>query len=329
MLRILSGEMDTDEIAGILQYLRRKGETVQELVGFATAMREMAHRVELDQTDQPLLDTCGTGGDGANTFNISTATAFVVAGAGQPVAKHGNRRITSQCGSADVLETLGIAVDLTAGQVAECVREAGIGFFFAQLMHPSVRHVHQARVQLKGRTIFNLLGPLTNPVGAKLQLIGAYSVRAAELLAQAAARLGTERAYVVHGTDGLDEISTIGLTTVFQVEDGRVQKGQWTPQDFGVAPADVATLAGADPATNAAIIRALFDGELGPKRDALVANAAAALLLTRKASDLKSAVGLANESIDSGAAKAKLDLLASVSSRIKAPAAYTETAPAS
>lgn len=327
MKRILSGEMNTDDIAGILRFLRGKGETIPELVGFATAMREMAHPVALDQSAEPLLDTCGTGGDGTNTFNISTTTAFVVAGAGQPVAKHGNRRISSQCGSADVLEALGVAVDLGPEQVAECVRQVGIGFLYAPAMHPAVRYSQEARIQIKGRTIFNLLGPLTNPVGAKLQLIGAFSVRSAEILAQAAARLGTERAFVVHGADGLDEISITGPTTVFQVEEGSVQKGRWSPHDFGLQPAEMEDLVGGGPEENAAIVRSILDGEPGPKRDVVIANAAAALLLSRKASDLRGAVALASQSVDSGAARDKLEQLIAACGRVKTPTdTYNEPA---
>jgi anthranilate phosphoribosyltransferase len=326
MKRVLSGDIATEGITEILLYLRRKGETIQELVGFATAIREVAHPVELDQADEPLLDTCGTGGDGTNTFNISTATAFVVAGAGQRVAKHGNRRISSQCGSADVLEALGIAVDLTAAQVIECVRSAGIGFLYAPVLHPAVKRSQEARLQLKGRTVFNLLGPLTNPVGAKLQLIGAYSIRAAEMLAQASARLGTERAFVVHGADGLDEISTTGQTTVFQVEEGRVQKGQWTPSDFGLPRAVIEDLKGGEPERNAEIILGLLEGEQTARRDVVIANAAAALLVSQKAPDLKSAVVLANESIDSGAAKSKLAHLVEFCGRVKTMRAESEPA---
>jgi anthranilate phosphoribosyltransferase len=317
MCRILSGEMNTEQIAEVLGFLRRKGETVSELVGFALAMRDLSHPIVLDDSAEPLLDTCGTGGDGANTFNISTATAFVAAGAGLRVAKHGNRRISSQCGSADVLEALGISVDLPAAQVAECVRSAGIGFLFAPLLHPAVKHAQEARLLLKGRTVFNLLGPLTNPARAHVQLIGAYSVRAAELLAHAAMRLGIGRAFVVHGAGGLDEISTIGQTTVFQVQDGRVQKGSWTPADFGLPAANLEELNGCDPDTNASIIRAILDGETGPKRDIVVANAAAALLVGQRASDLKQAVQLAAESIESGTARDKLELLIKCSNQLK------------
>jgi anthranilate phosphoribosyltransferase len=307
MRKMLSGEMDTEGIAEVLSFLRRKGETVAELTGFASAIRDMSAPVELDQSNDPVLDTCGTGGDHVNSFNVSTATAFVVAGAGLRVAKHGNRRISSQCGSADVLEALGIPVNLPSQQVVECVRETGIGFLYAPLLHPAVKHAQEARLQLKGRTVFNLLGPLTNPVRARVQLIGAYSVRAAEMLAQASARLGIERAYVAHGSDGLDEITTTGPTTVFQVEEGRVQKGRWLPADFGVPQAAVEDLQGGDPETNAAIIRAVLDGETGPRRDIVIANAAAALLVAQHAPDLKSAVAVAAESIDNGSARRKLE----------------------
>jgi anthranilate phosphoribosyltransferase len=202
MHKMLSGEMNTEGIAEVLSFLRRKGETIAELVGFAQALRDMARPVEIDQSNDPVLDTCGTGGDGTNTFNISTATAFVVAGAGLRVAKHGNRRISSQCGSSEVLAALGIPIDLTVEQVTECILETGIGFLYAPLLHPAVKYAQEARLLLKGRTVFNMLGPLTNPVHARIQLIGAFSIRAAEMVAEASARLGTERAFVVHGADG-------------------------------------------------------------------------------------------------------------------------------
>jgi anthranilate phosphoribosyltransferase len=317
MRRMLSGEMNTDEIAEVLAFLRRKGETIAELVGFASAIRDLCPPLVAEGSSEPLLDTCGTGGDGTNTFNISTVTAFVAAGAGLRVAKHGNRRISSQCGSADVLEALGIPVELPAEQMADCIRTAGIGFLFAPLLHPAVKHAQEARLQLKGRTVFNLLGPLTNPARAHVQLIGAYSVRAAELLAHAALRLGIERAFVVHGAGGLDEISTIGQTTVFQVDGGRVQKGSWTPADFGLAPANLEQLNGGDPQTNAGIVRTILDGEPGPKRDIVVANAAAALLAGRRAPDLKQAVQMANDSIESGAARDKLEQLIQCSNGFK------------
>lgn len=309
MKRMLSGEMTTEQIVEVLSFLRRKSETVAELVGFASAIREVATQIEIDQTEEPLLDTCGTGGDGSGSFNVSTATAFVVAGAGLRVAKHGNRRISSQCGSADVLEALGVPVDLPATQVVECIRHTGIGFLYAPLLHPAVKHAQEARLQMKGRTVFNLLGPLTNPLRARMQLIGGFSVRAAEMLAQAAARLGIERAFVVHGADGLDEVSVSGPTTVFQVQDARVQKGSWTPNDFGLPTSHLETLAGGTAEENAEIIRAILRGEPGPKRDIVVANAAAALFLAQKSEDLKGAVELARNSIDSSAALAKLSQL--------------------
>jgi anthranilate phosphoribosyltransferase len=316
MRRLLSGEMNTEEIAHVLHFLRRKGETIPELVGFASAIREMSQPLDIDQSEEPVLDTCGTGGDDCNTFNVSTATAFVAAGAGLRVAKHGNRRISSQCGSADVLEALGVKVDLPADRVAECIRQTGIGFLYAPLMHPAVKHAQEARLLLKGRTAFNLLGPLTNPVQARVQLIGAFSVRAAEMLAQASARLGIKRAFVVHGADGLDEITTAGPTTCFQVEEGRVQKGRWLPADFGLPQASLDDLKGGDKEANAAIIRAVLAGEHGPCRDIVVANAAAALLVAQRASDLKSAVELAAQAIDSGAARQKLEQLTEFTARV-------------
>lgn len=316
MHRMLSGEMDTEGIAEVLSYLRRKGETLAELVGFASAICEMSASREFDGLDESLLDTCGTGGDGASTFNISTATAFVAAGAGLRVAKHGNRRISSQCGSADVLEALGVPVSLPSEQVAGCIKETGLGFLYAPLLHPAVKHAQEARLLLKGRTIFNLLGPLTNPVRARIQLIGAYSVRSAEMLAQASARLGIERAFVVHGSDGLDEITLSGMTTVFQVEGGRVQKGRWIPSDFGFESSATEELKGGDPETNAGIIRDLLEGEMGLRRDIVIANAAAALILARRAPDLRSAVGLAAESIDSGAARRKLEQVVEFGARV-------------
>jgi len=314
MCTMLSGEMDTPGIAELLRYLQRKGETVAELVGFASAMRGLAERVELDQAEERILDTCGTGGDGSNTFNVSTATAFVVAGAGLRVAKHGNRRISSQCGSADVLEALGVHVSLSARHVVDCIRETGIGFLYAPLLHPAVKYAQEARLLLKGRTVFNMLGPLTNPVQARVQLIGAYSVRSAEMLALASSRLGTERAFVVHGSDGLDEISTTGPTTVFQVENGRVQKGLWTPADFGMETSAIEDLQGGDPPTNAGIIRNILDGEPGPPRDIVVINAAAALLMGGRAEDIKASVELAIQAIETGAAREKLEKLAEFTS---------------
>jgi anthranilate phosphoribosyltransferase len=309
MQTMLSGEANTDEIVELLKFFKRKGETVNELVGFAQAVRDLGQRIDVDQSEQPLVDTCGTGGDSSDTFNVSTATAFVVAGAGVRVAKHGNRKISSNCGSADVLEALGVRIDSNPDYLAECIAQTGIGFLYAPLLHQAVRHAQEARLALKGRTIFNLLGPLTSPVRAQRQLIGAFSVRAAEILAQASARLGLERAFVVHGLDGLDEITTTTHTVVFQVEHGKVQKGRWTPSDFGVRQASPEDLKGGAPETNAEIIRSVLDNQPGPHRDIVVANAAAALLLAQHAEDLKTAVELAAKSIESGSAKNKLEQL--------------------
>ena len=317
MRSMLSGEMTTDGIAEVLTFLRRKGETIAELVGFASAIREMGHSLDLDQSESPILDTCGTGGDGTQTFNISTATAFVAAGVGLRVAKHGNGRISSQCGSFDVLEALGVPVDLSINDVAECIRQTGIGFLYAPMLHPTVKHAQEARLLVKGRTAFNLLGPLTNPVRARAQLIGAFSLRAAEMLAQASARLGVERAFVVHGADGLDEVSTTGPTTVFQVENGVVLKNRWLPSDFGLPTSTLEELGGGDAETNAGLIRSLLDGEPGARRDIVIANAAAALLVAQRATDLKGAAALAAESIDSGAARRKLEQLVEFMARLE------------
>jgi anthranilate phosphoribosyltransferase len=309
MRHILSGEMSVEEVAEVLLFFRNKGETVAETVGFAEAMRELSLPIHVDQAETPLIDTCGTGGDGADTFNISTAAAFVVAGAGLCVAKHGNRKVSSRCGSCDVLEQMGVRVDLSPEQVAACIQDVGIGFLYAPSFHPSMKSAREARALLKGRTAFNLLGPLTNPVRARFQVIGAFSVRAAEMLANASARLGIERAFVVTGGDGLDEITTTTHTTIFQVEGGKVQKGRWLPSDFGLAQSDPEELKGGDAETNAAIIRSVFDGETGPARDVVLANAAAALIVGQRASELKAAVAIAAESIDNGEARRKLDEL--------------------
>ena len=321
MHRMLSGEMNTEAIAGVLSFLRRKGETLSELVGFASAIRELSPPLQLEHEGQPILnepilDTCGTGGDGTSTFNISTAAAFVSAGAGLRVAKHGNRRISSQCGSADVLEALGVPVTLSPNQVLDCIRQTGVGFLYAPMLHPAVKHAQEARLQLQGRTIFNLLGPLTNPVRANIQLIGAFSVRVTEMLAHAAARLGIPRAFVVHGSDGLDEVTTTGSTTVFQVDDGRVQKGRWYPSDFGLSQASLEDLQGGDPETNASIIRNIFDGQQGPHRDIVLANAAAALFLAQRAVTLKTAVELAADAIASGAVRRKLEQFIAFGARL-------------
>jgi len=310
MAVILGGGASTAQIAAFLVALRMKGETAGELLGFARAMRAVASRVVLDEGGGPLLDTCGTGGDGLGTFNISTVAAFIVAGAGVRVAKHGNRSISSSCGSADVLERLGVRIALDADQVARAIREVGIGFMFAPAFHPAMRHAQPARLELKMRTVFNLLGPLTNPAGASVQIVGAPSPRAAELMAEALAALGLERGFVVHGSDGLDEITTTGPTLVFEIRSGEVARRTVSPEDFGVPRAALEDLKGGDAATNSEIARAVLAGAAGPKRNVALVNAAAALVAAGRAPDFTSGMRLAAEAVDSGAALAKLEQLA-------------------
>ncbi|MGD0299119.1 MAG: anthranilate phosphoribosyltransferase [Bryobacteraceae bacterium] len=309
MLAILSGEATTPQIAAFLIGLRTKGETSNELLGFALAMREKAARV--DAGPEPLLDTCGTGGDGGRTFNISTIAAFVAAGAGVRVAKHGNRSLSSACGSADILEAFGIQISISPEHVGQSIREVGIGFLFAPLFHPAMKHAQPARLELKMRTVFNLLGPLTNPAGATRQLIGAPSLQAAELMAQALVGLKPERAFVVHGSDGLDEVTTTGPTAVFEVTRQGVSRLEWSPSDFDVPEASSADLAGGDRVVNCRIATAILQGQRGAHRDIVLVNAAAALVAAGVTNDLHEGIERAAESVDSGAARKKLDHLAS------------------
>ncbi|MEO8028183.1 MAG: anthranilate phosphoribosyltransferase [Bryobacteraceae bacterium] len=307
MTVLLSAAPSPAQAAALLVALHMKGETADELAGFARAMRLAARRVEVDG---PVLDSCGTGGSGVNTFNISTVAAFVIAGAGVKVAKHGNRSITSLCGSADVLEALGIRIDLEPDQIAAAIREVGIGFMLAPRMHPAMAHVQSVRRDLKLRTAFNLLGPLANPAGARFQIIGTPTAEAAALVANALSQLDVDHAYVVSGLDGLDEITTTGPTLVFEVWPGRIEKHLWTPADFGVPHATLEDLTGGDPAANASIARAILGGETGPRRDIVLVNAAAGLMAAGVAKDFLGAVSIAARSIDSGAAKRALDALA-------------------
>src|SRR6266478_6581120 len=267
MQGILAGDVSASQIAAFLTALRMKGETVEELVGFARAMRAVAVRVDPGLNGEPLLDTCGTGGDGQSTFNISTIAAFVVAGAGVRVAKHGNRSMSSQCGSADLLECLGIAVPAPPELVVRAIREVGIGFLFAPAVHTAMKHAQPVRAELKLRTVFNLLGPLTNPAGATAQLVGAPSAAAAELMAGALAELGLTRGFVVHGSDGLDEITTTGPTLAFEIESGRVTRRCLDPRDFGVALAAPEELKGGGVAENREIAQRILSGEKGPRRN--------------------------------------------------------------
>lgn len=312
MLAILSGQATTPQISAFLIGLRMKSETPSELLGFARAMREKTVRIDACVAPEPLLDTCGSGGGAGSTFNISTIAAFVVAGAGARVAKHGNRSFSSQCGSADILEELGVEVAQPPERVAQAIREIGIGFLFAPLLHPAMKHAQPARADLKMRTVFNLLGPLTNPAGATRQLIGAPSTHAAELMANALAGLGPERAFVVHG-DGLDEVTTTGATLVFEVAGAEVRSFEWVPEDFGVEPADIGDLRGGDRARNSEIARAVLQGHRGAHRDIVLVNSAAALLVAGIGNSPLDAMERAAESIDSGAAWAKLKKLAEFS----------------
>jgi anthranilate phosphoribosyltransferase len=307
---ILSGHATAPQIAGFLVALRMKGETVDELVGFARALRQMAEPIDPALHGEPLLDTCGTGGDGLATFNISTVTAFVVAGAGVRVAKHGNRSISSQCGSADLLEAMGVRIPMPPAECARAIREIGIGFLFAPAIHTATKHAHPVRVDLKMRTVFNLLGPLTNPAAASAQLAGAPSSHFAELIAGALAALGLQRGFVVHGSDGLDEITTTGPTLAFEIRRGEVSRRTLTPGDFGVAMARPEDLKGGDRQTNLAIAREILEGARGPRRDIVLVNAAAALVAVGRAGDFQEGVALAAAAIDSGAAREKAEALA-------------------
>ena len=320
MEEILSGLASDAQIAALLTALRMKGETVDELVGFATAMRRHAAPVFSSSRSmtETLVDTCGTGGDASGTFNVSTAAAFVVAGAGVHVAKHGNRSISSRCGSADVLEHLGVTIDLPPDRVARAIEEVGIGFLFAPAMHAATRHATPVRRDLRIRTVFNLLGPLTNPAGASAQVVGVYGSSLTELMARALGELGVQRAFVVHGSDGLDEISIAGETYIAELRDATVRSYAVTPEDFGLHRAGSETIRGGDAAQNAKIIHKIFGRSLlyrehGPHREIVLANAAAALVAAGKATDFLDGVRLATQSIDSGAARERLEALVAFS----------------
>ena len=318
MEAIMSGAATNAQIAAFLTALRMKGETVEELIGFAQVMRRKVVKVRAHGSDvvaqtgtdrEMLIDTCGTGGDASGTFNVSTATAFVVAGAGLKVAKHGNRSVSSLCGSADVVETLGVNVELAPQHVARCVDEVGIGFLYAPLLHTAMKYVMVARREMGIRTVFNMLGPLTNPAGANVQVIGVYADALCEPLARVLAELGTIRAAVVHGADGLDEISNTGESHVSEVHEGVVRSSRIRPEDFGVPRATITDLQGGDREENAQIIRQILAGEPGPRRDIVMMNASAALVMGGKARDFKEGVTLAAHSVDSGRAAGKLSAL--------------------
>ena len=304
---MMDGRAAEPVMAALLTALRMKGEAVEELVGAARAMRERATPIRTRRTG--LLDTCGTGGDQLHTFNISTATALVAAAAGIPVAKHGNRSVSSCSGSADVLEALRVNLQLTPERVGACLDEVGIGFCFAPLLHGAMKHAAPVRKQLGFRTIFNLLGPLTNPAGAEYQLVGAHSPATAEKLARALAQLGRRRALVVCGAGSLDEVSLWGETVVFEVADGQVSTHRWTAAMFGFPECDVSALRVGSAAESAEVIRRIFAGEQGPAREIVIVNTAAAVIAAERADQPREAAALAAETIDSGRAKALLQSL--------------------
>ncbi|MCX8007381.1 MAG: anthranilate phosphoribosyltransferase [Coriobacteriia bacterium] len=313
---IMDGEATPAQIAALVVGMRMKGETADEIAGFARAMRRRAAPVR--PAIPGVLDTCGTGGDGLHTFNISTATAFVVAGAGVPVAKHGNRAVSSSAGSADVLEALGVNLDLDPRAMARCIEECGVGFLFAPALHASMRHAAGPRREIGIRTVFNILGPLTNPAGAARQLLGVYDARLAPVLAEVAGRLGAERVLVVHGHPGMDEVSASGPTLVaeFDVDAGGVRTYQIEPEQAGIARSTLSDVVGGDVQENAAILRRVLEGEKGPRRDIVLLNAGAALMAAGVASDLADGVERARQSIDSGRAAESLGRLVAVSSRL-------------
>jgi anthranilate phosphoribosyltransferase len=318
MEELLSGTLPDADIIQFLAGLRDKGERAEELVGFAEVMRARASEglrqagvdPEKLAKGQPLLDTCGTGGDGQGTFNVSTAAALVVAAAGVRVAKHGNRSISSRCVSADVLEALGVALDLPFEHIPACLEEVGMVFLFAPRLHLAMKYVMNARRGLKTKSVFNLLGPLTNPLQATVQLLGVYDRARTEMMAQALAAVGTERAFVVAGHDGLDEITLTGPTRLSVCEGGVVRTRDVEPEDFGLPRASAEALKGGDPATNARLLRRVLEGEPGSYRDVVLANASAAFVAAGKAADFCAGVEQARTALDSGAALAKLQALA-------------------
>lgn len=310
MDQVMEGQATQAQIGALLIALRMKGETVAEIAGAAKVMRQKCQGVACRVSQgQAIVDTCGTGGDGAHTFNISTTAAFVAAGAGAKVAKHGNRSVSSRSGSADVMEALGVPLDLTPEEVGACVDQVGIGFLFAPLLHQAMRHAIGPRRELGLRTIFNLLGPLTNPAGATAQVVGVYDASLVEPLAQVLGILGCRRAFVVHGPGGLDEIASCGPTQACYLEDGRVTSLVITPEELGLRRALPQELAGGDPKANAAITLAVLGGQPGACRDTVLMNAAAALVAAGLAGDLRQGLELAAKAVDSGAALAKLEEL--------------------
>jgi anthranilate phosphoribosyltransferase len=318
MEEIMAGEATPAQVAAFLVALRTRGETVEEVVGMARVMRQKALRLDVSG---PLLDTCGTGGDGRGTFNASTAAAIVAAAAGARVAKHGNRAASSHCGSADLLEALGARIDLGPQQVAQCLQETGLGFLFAPLFHPAMRHAAGVRREIGVRTVFNLLGPLTNPAGVQYQLLGVPHPALGDLVAQALQRLGVRRALVVHGAEGLDEVSVCGPTLVWEASEEGLRHYQITPEEAGLSRSALGSVLGRDPVGNAALLRAVLGGERGPLRDFVLLNAGVALVAAGLARDPREGTALASETIDSGAALRKLEEFVATTQRLAAAAA--------
>jgi anthranilate phosphoribosyltransferase len=330
MEAIMGGEATQAQMAAFLTALRLKGETVEEITGAARVMREHATPITVGRKPEPvvsidrdeinvdletIVDTCGTGGDATNTFNISTTTAFVLAGAGLKVAKHGNRAVSSRCGSADVLEALGVNLDVTPELVQECIQTIGIGFLYAPLLHSAMKHVAPVRREIGIRTVFNILGPLTNPAGASRQVLGVYRRELTATLATVLGRLGSQRAMVVHGADGLDEITITGPTHVAELRYGKVKGYEIRPEDFGLRAAPAEAIRGGHAKENAAIVRGVLDGEPGPKRDVVLLNAGAALAVADRAGDVAEGIRQAGEAIDSGRARESLTRLVELSNR--------------
>ena len=313
--RMMSGEATPSQMGGLLMALRVRGETVDEITGAVTTMRAKMLGVK---APADAVDVVGTGGDASGSFNISTCAAFIVAGAGVPVAKHGNRALSSKSGAADVLQALGVDIDLNADQVGRCIREAGIGFMFAPAHHPAMKNVGPTRLELGTRTIFNLLGPLSNPAGVKRQMVGTFSRQWIEPMAQVLNNLGSERVWVVHGSDGLDEITTSGPTSVAELKDGKVRTFDISPEDAGLERVKPEALRGGDAAHNATALLDVLKGKRGPFRDVALLNAAAALIVAGKAEDLRGAAALATKAVDSGEAEGRLDRLIAVSNKAEA-----------
>jgi anthranilate phosphoribosyltransferase len=315
MEEIMTGKVSTPLIVSFLASLNKKGETAAELTAAVSVMRRYVTSIKTNK--EVILDTCGTGGDRKGTFNVSTAAAFVVAGCGITVAKHGNRSVSSCCGSADILEALGININMSAQDLERCLGEVGIAFLFAQNLHPAMKYAMPARKQIGSRTMFNLLGPLTNPAGATHQLLGVYDRRWTEVLAQVLGNLGTKHALVVHGEDGLDEITTTEATLIYEEYAGKIKNYRISPEDFGLKRAGLSDLAGGTAVDNVRILLGILAGQAGPKRDIVLLNAAAAIYVADKAKSIQEGIELAKKSIDSKKALQKLELLKTFSSKSK------------